>query len=435
MKTILKLFSVVLFIAFFSNINAQDIQYSRSNNQNGLNVFEPTKADSNVYMGNKVAIGGNFSQAYQILKHENNNPDNSDTKALYPLGNGFNLASANLNLNVSLGDGVRVYLENYMASRHHNEFWVKGGYIQFDKLPMFDNPDWFTKYVRVKIGHMEVDYGDSHFRRSDGGNAFFNPFIENNIMDEFATEIGGEVYIFPSNKLMFMFGLTNGLIKHDEKDYSDATEPTEGFAVNGKNPSILLKAAYDDQIDENLRFRLSASMYTNSKTPRNTIFGGDRTGSNYFLVMEAPNANSTDNAFSGRFNPGFSNQITTFAINPFVKYRGLEFFGTFESASGRTNTEADKRKATQLAGDLVYRFLENEQLYVGLKYNTVKARLKGYTTDVTVNRVAFAAGWYPTKNLLLKGEYVNQTYDGYDSSSRLDGGKFNGLVIQAVVGF
>ena len=35
---------------------------------------------------------------------------------------------------------------------------------------------------------MEVNYGDAHFRRSDGGNTMWNPWIENNIMDEFAAK-------------------------------------------------------------------------------------------------------------------------------------------------------------------------------------------------------------------------------------------------------
>ena len=40
---------------------------------------------------------------------------------------------------------------------------------------------------------MEINYGDAHFRRSDNGNAIYNPFVGNYIMDAFTTEIGGEV--------------------------------------------------------------------------------------------------------------------------------------------------------------------------------------------------------------------------------------------------
>src|SRR5690606_40691350 len=55
--------------------------------------------------------------------------------------------------------------------------------------------DRIFEYVTLKVGHMEINYGDAHFRRSDNGNAFYNPFIENHILDAFTTEIGGELYV------------------------------------------------------------------------------------------------------------------------------------------------------------------------------------------------------------------------------------------------
>lgn len=442
MKSFLNFFNLILVTLFVTNLSAQ-IQYTRSYDQTGINIFEPSKMDNNVYDGFKLKIGGSFRQGYQMLKHEN--VDTSVTKklALYPLGNGFNLAAANLNFDVQLGDGIRIFLENYMASRHHNEFWVKGGYIQIDKLPMFNNPDWYTKYFRVKIGHMEVNYGDTHFRRSDGGNAIFNPFADNNIMDEFATEIGGELYVFPADGFMGMIGITNGLIRNNIRDYGIL--PVIGTAKNdsitAKNPSIIVKGAYDKAVND-FRIRLSASVYHNSSSPSLTLFGGDRTGSAYFGVLEtAASTNGTAEAFSGRFNPGMTNTLTTFIINPFVKYKGLELFGTFESATGKTvNEKPDavdgaNRKTTQVAGELIYRFLKDEQLFIGGKYNTVTSRLAGYTADVDITRLSIAAGWFPTKNLLLKGEYVDQKYEGFRGTDIRSGGKFNGLVIEAVVGF
>ncbi len=177
MKILQFLFILGMVFVFADTSDAQKIQYARSFNKDGINVFEPSKVEDKEYEGFKLQIGAGFRQSYQMLRHESASQD------LYALGNGFNLAAANLNIQVQLDDGIQILLENYMASRHHNEFWVKGGFIQIDKLPMFDNPDWFTKYVRMKIGHMEINYGDTHFRRSDGGNAIYNPFVENNIMD------------------------------------------------------------------------------------------------------------------------------------------------------------------------------------------------------------------------------------------------------------
>jgi len=430
MKSFLNFFNLVLVTLLVTNLSAQ-IQYTRANNQDGLHVFEPSKNDMTEYTGFKLHIGGAFTQGYQNLSHENSDTITVVTRKLYKMSGGFNLAQANLNFDVQLGDGIRMFLENYMASRHHNEFWVKGGYIQIDKLPMFGNPEWYTKYFRVKLGHMEVNYGDQHFRRSDGGNTIFNPFAENHIVDQFATEIGGEVYVFPADGFMLMAGMTGGLIRNDIFDYS--TNPAG--AVQKRNPAILLKAAYDKQQSEDLRFRLSASMYTNSETPRSTIYSGDRTGSNYYGVMENTAFNATSNFSSGRFSPGTYNSVTAIMINPFVKYQGVELFGSYEIANGKAITETEDRKTTQLAFEGVFRFLSNEQAFIGARYNTVTSRLSGYTTDVDITRLTFAGGWFPTKNLLLKGEYVTQDFEGFKGNDIRNEGKFSGVVIQAVVGF
>jgi hypothetical protein len=141
-------------------------------------------------------------------------------------------------------------------------------------------------------------------------------------------------------------------------------------------------------------------------------------------------------AFSGRFNPGFSEEVHTFMGNLFLKYKGLEFFGTIESAKGRSIIETENRKARQYAGELVYRFPENTQnFWVGARYNTVTAAIQGVPNDVTVNRVVGSAGWFMTKNIMMKVEYVDQQYKNYPTTNILNGGKFNGLMLEAAIGF
>ncbi|MNY21098.1 hypothetical protein D3C86_1546190 [compost metagenome] len=127
-------------------------------------------------------------------------------------------------------------------------------------------------------------------------------------------------------------------------------------------------------------------------------------------------------------------------LNGFLKVKGLELFGTYETASGRTAKETDTRKMQQFAADVVYRFGKTENFFIGAKYNTVTARLANttaitYTDDVKVDRFAGAAGWFMTKNILLKGEYVVQKYKDFPTQDYRSGGKFNGYVIEAVVGF
>ena len=51
-------------------------------------------------------------------------------------------------------------------------------------------------------------------------------------------------------------------------------------------------------------------------------------------------------------------------------------------------------------------------------------------------RINFGGGWFMTKNVLAKIEYVKQTYDGAGwNGSQYQGAEFNGVVIEATIGF
>ena len=416
----------------------------RAYDQSGINQFESKKSDVLPFDGLRIRFGAGFTQQWQSIKHENPGADNSLTaNKLYPLTSGFMTAQANLYTDVQLADGIRLNVTTYLSARHHNEAWVKGGYIQFDKLP-FKGDFWtnLMKITTIKVGHMEINYGDEHFRRSDGGQTLYNPFMDNLIMDGYATEIGGEVYL-QKGGLFGMLGLTNGMIKGNV----DSTYKTAVDDNISKAPSIYLKGGFDKNLSDALRIRVSGSYYHNSSSAGSglTLYGGDRTGSNYQNVMEkVPYGTAlpagTAVAFSGRFNPGFSKKIDAFMFNGFVKFHGLEVFGTVESSKGRTKNEVDDRKATQLSGDVVYRFGAKENVFIGARYNTVSARLANtaaitYTSDVKIDRVAASAGWFLTRNVLLKGELVQQKYLDFPTKDYRSTGKFNGVVIEAVVGF
>jgi hypothetical protein len=133
-------------------------------------------------------------------------------------------------------------------------------------------------------------------------------------------------------------------------------------------------------------------------------------------------------------------------INPFVKYNGLELFGNVEQVKGRAakTVETKDRTWNQLAIDGVYRFLPGEPLFVGARYNTAKGTLAGVTTtgvagaplaDLTVKRYAASAGWFITPGVLVKGEYVNQKYLGFPINNQLNGGKFDGFMVEGAVAF
>ncbi|HTE30045.1 MAG TPA: hypothetical protein VK666_06710, partial [Chryseolinea sp.] len=401
----------------------------------------------------KLRIGANFTQQFQSLKHSNsdNMVNEVNTNELYDLAPGFNLAMANLNIDVQIADGVRVSLVSYMSTRHHNEFWVKGGYFQIDKVGFlhneFMNDLW--KNLTLKIGHMEINYGDAHFRRSDGGNALYNPFVENNIMDAFTTEIGGELY-WQKAGFIAMGGITDGEINGSVTKASD------------RKPSFYGKVGYDKTFDDGKRFRLTGSMYTTKSSISNTLYGGDRAGSRYYMVMEPLTATAAANAFSGRINPGFKDNITAFVINPFIKIKGVEVFGTYEIAKGNNQlengeiqstdplhsalTKSGQRSFTQFAVDALYRFA-GDRMYIGGKYNVVDGTLafgqsttqpnlsQGVYDNVKIERTAIAAGWFVTRNILMKAEYVTQKYKDFPTADIRSNGKFEGWVIEGIIGF
>ncbi len=424
MRKIVLSITALMGVAFLGQ--AQELKNFRTYDKNGVNVFETPKDTTSTSNDVHVKVGGAFALQFQNLAHENkavfvDNGSGVNTNQLYDIGNNFNLATANLDLDVKLYDGINLHLRTYLSSRHHPEPYVKGGYITIDKLDFIEKDflKGVMERVTLKFGHMENNYGDAHFRRSDNALAIYNPFVGNYIMDAFTTEVGAEVY-YQHNGWLGMVGITNGRLNQDAK--------------GGTSPSTLLKLGYDKQIDADLRLRLTGSMYHTAQSGNVYLYSADRAGSRYYYVMENTQATSKGNFRSGRFDPGFTNEMTAFMVNPFVKYKGVEFFGLVESVSGKTNAETDRRNALHMGAELLYRFGSNENFYVGGRYNMVDAELAS-GDDVEVKRFNIGGGYFMTKNILVKLEYVNQKYDGYNDTSILHEGKFNGFVAEAVIAF
>lgn len=396
---------------------------TRAYDQRGVNIFETPKPKEGLFTGPTLDIGAAFSQSFQSIQHSNTAEPKivggRDQNKLIPIGAGLPLASANLVLNAQVANGIVVSVENYLASRGHEQFYVKGGYLQIDASPIDIEPlNALMKYTTVKVGMFEDNFGDSHFRRSDAGQAMYNPFVGNYIVDPFTTEAGAEVYL--RNGSAFLMGaVTSG-----EMRGSVATPAGRSWARYGK-------AGVDKQVNGELRLRLSGSLYRADRSLNQTIYSGDRPGSRYYDVLVDSVGRDR---WSGSIQPGFRNNVTAIQINPFVKFKGFELFGSIDRGQGKAAAEAEYRKLRQTAVDVVYRFAA-DQLYVGGRYNTATMGLQGIPNDVGADRKAAAAGWYITPLVLLKGEYVNQTYRDFPSTDRRSGGKFKGFVMEGVVAF
>lgn len=428
MKTIVPLLISVFLV--FSSAAAQfmsPLQYYHANDKSGLNTFETPKTTDVAFDGLRVRIGGANAMQFQALTQS------GSSQNLNELTPNFNLATSNLDLDVQLHNGLRMHMRVYLSSRHHPEAWVKDGYIQMDRLDFIREGflSGIMDRLTFKFGHMQVNYGDTHFRRSDNGMALHNPFVGNYIMDAFTTEVAGEIY-YQHNGFLAMAGVSNG--KLDQNTIKVRPLP---------HPSLVAKAGFDRQLNTDLRVRLTGSTYTTPRTSGErycpvcrgisggvNLYSADRAGARYYGIIEG-------DRMSGRYNPDFSDRdggrITAIMINPFIKYHGLEFFGLFENASGRTPSEAKNRSVQQYGAELILRFGPDEDFYFGGRYNLVSGE-RADGDQITISRYNIGGGWFLTSNILTKLEYVHQRYDGF-STGLYEDAAFHGMMIEAIISF
>ena len=446
-----------------AQVSFGQMQNQISRSKDGINVFDVQKDDKE-FKGLSVDLGGAFNMDFQAINSFNDQPANFPAPSkitgyrLMNTENNFVLPAADMTIGAQLFDGVRVNLDIYLASRHHNDTYARGGYLQIDKLD-FIKKDFLAdimKYATIKIGQMENNYGDAHFKSSDNGSTLRNAFVGNNIMNAFTTEMGIEVY-YNRNGWVSMLGATNGNLNQSTQEVAYPTlSPATPDANTAVSPTILAKFGYDKQLNEDLRVRLTGSYYHNANLGNSNLYASSRSGFGFWGVLNnnayknngvdvASNFNSTSTP-EATFNPNFKNWATSYMINPFVKYKGFEFFGTIELASGGDKAGVDNKRTTdQYAGDIVYRFGKTEQFYIAGKYNTVSGKISNADAKkVTVDRFESSIGWFMTRNIVAKLDYVSQNYRNYTqfvgnvptgNANNFYGGKFNGLVFEAAISF
>jgi len=371
LKIMKKIYTILIFFLAASGAFGQQFEESVSENEK----FEKPK----------VQVGGDFALQLQFLNHH------ADS-ALIPLGQGFNLPTANLKLDALLADGISVNLTTYLSSRHHVEAWVKGGYLLIDKLP-FIKSNAITRvmdYLTFKIGVMELNYGDAHFRRSDNGHVIRNAFTGNYIMDAFTTAPAFEA-LFRDKGWLLMAAVTTGSLDPALTGYNASNQTYTPYYIN-KELAFYWKAGYDKQINSDLRLRATMSGFHSANNHFGSLYNGDRTGSRYYLVMNLITDNSADvdpsqNHLSGNWGPGFIDRDNSFMWNLLAKYKGLEFFGTYETASGTRAFGGSKFTFNQYAVEGLYHFGKEENFYGGVRYNYV-----WNNTSSSIGRIQVSAG-------------------------------------------
>ncbi len=376
--------------------------------------FEAEKINKDDFKDVKVKVGGAYAIQLQNLDHELAGVS-ADTAMLKDLKNNFNLPTANLSLTVDLAPGIQLYVNNFMSSRHHEEAWVEGGYLTLDYLPFLPSAEELMKYLTVRVGVMNPNYGDAHFFRSTNAYVVNNPFVGNFIMDNYTTNPGLEV-LFRKDGLIVLFATNNGRL-----NYGRGGDLGEDLVFNWK-------LGYDKQVNDDFRIRGTVSGYHVGDSPTGTyLWDGDRAGARYYGVMDLQ---GEDNFRSGRWSPGSGQtEMNSYMFNIFAKYKGLELFTILEDMKGVKG--GSDQHFTQSAVQLLYRV---GSFYLGGRYNKVISK-EG--EESSVDRLNLGGGWNMTDNILIKADYVTQNYDGPEAGGKAyyDGAKFNGLVIEAAIAF
>jgi IS5 family transposase len=86
----------------------------------------------------------------------------------------------------------------------------------------------------------------------------------------------------------------------------------------------------------------------------------------------------------------------------------------------------------QFAMEAIYRMGKQQQWFLGARYSTVAN--KETSPQMQVSRVQFAGGWFMTKNVVMKLEYVDQKYENFTATYG-DKAGFSGFMLEAGISF
>ena len=160
----------------------------------------------------------------------------------------------------------------------------------------------------------------------------------------------------------------------------------------------------------------------------NTLYGGDRAGSRYYYVLENTAATETAQKDSGLHQPRLQEQGHGVSDEPVREVPRAGAVRRARAGEGtRRRPKPTDRTWNQYAVDTVYRFLPDEQLFVGARYNKAHGELAGITGDVGANRWQFGGGWFITAERAGEGRVRRtRSTSAIPTTNIKNGGQFNG---------
>jgi hypothetical protein len=353
---------------------------------------------------------------------------------------GFQDPYANLNFLAQIPDKLDVYFDIYIASGPHaTTTYAHEGYLLFKDWPSANGEDTILNkafdYINVKVGAFDIDFGDQNYTRSNNARVQRNPLVGNAIVDPNVEEIGGEVYTI-RGPVYGEIGITSGT--------------TGGHLDEGTQPAFHAKLWTDPCPD----LRLSVSGYyaylnnrqDDSATETSDLYTAERSGEPYESVFGSPVADEP-----GNITPEAGNDVTavqgdaTWTHWPWEMYGNVGFTGeTHSNGDILTGATAGPRPGP---GELNERWMYAEAqplfhitpaIYVVGRYSIAYSQaVNGVADHGWADRIQIGGGYWITKNILAKAEYVYQQYHAFSAADGIVSGvdaqkspRFDGAIIE-----
>lgn len=384
---------------------------------------------------NKLFITLNTVGTAQALDHENVY-DAKGTK-LASIEPGFQNAFGDLGFIGKFGKNqeIEIVFDLYLSSRNHpSQTYGNEGYIILRGVPenlqslKFLEP--ILNKVDIKAGHMLVDFGDAAQHRSNNAIVQKNPLIGNFVIDPNIVSIGMQASSKPGTKLGWLVGVSNGTTTED-------WSVGRGIAYNGKliyNPVKGLRTSVSyigtDQSDNPTKAGGGSQMQ---------MFTGNRSGERYAGVLgggQAPGnvfPQAGEKFSAAQFDVTFDNGSPIKLYGHYGITQDKDING---SAAG-----TPEEKWSYYAADLKYQL--TPALYAAARYsNASTSMFNGAAAAGQVDRIQVGGGFWLTRNLLMKMEYVQQKYSGFTDGQIVNNGiqawrdpEFSGVVSEVSFSF
>ncbi|PAF46034.1 hypothetical protein [Helicobacter sp. 11S02629-2] len=434
MKSMLKKALVIGGLSIVASSSLYAFSWQDRNYQ--LNQFEAPHDDA-PFEGPSIGVHGDLSFYVQNM---NDNYNGTTPGVRTPQKIGFSLPVANLDISARLARGFNVVLQTRLASHHHHETYVKGGYATIESLDFIGNDflDSIMKHVTVKVGVNDIDFGDNQFTRTDNANTYRGYFTINQAVESNVQAVFGELLLRYQGAFL-LGGLTTGLVN-----------PVNYTIVPGStNLAGYFKLGYDSQLTEDFRLRISESGYFQaSPNTADGLFNG--TSSLAGSALRGVYGASDTATGVGTWNPmKGTGSMSAYNTSLFLKYKGTELTGVYEFASGAYNNVIVNGRQSFGGGDaymnhvsvtLAQRFWD-DKMYVAARYEKafLNGRRAGTALNQQLDQAQVSVGWYMYKGVLARAEYIWQqrnlsTFGGALASSK-GYAYFQGFMLTANVAF